>query len=210
MAIEQHEYAAALLPGIRPTTYRCYTEQYEDFSKITHRSLKHALAESEVELEQKDIEELMLAYDSLSTFPDVAPAISAIKKQPNLHPVVFSNGTHKMVSASVNNSPDLGPHADVFKDIIVVEEVKRFKPDPDVYVHLAQKVGKNEKDMGDMWLISGNPFDIVGARLVGMKACWVDRAGNGWQDLIIEGEKGRPTAIVKSLEEVIEVVNSKT
>lgn len=152
----------------------------------------------------------MLAYDSLSTFPDVAPAISAIKKQSNFHPVVFSNGTHKMVSASVNNSPDLGPYADVFKDIVVVEEVKRFKPDPDVYVHLAQKVGKDEKDMGDMWLISGNPFDVVGARLVGMKACWVDRAGNGWQDSIIEGEKGRPTAIVKSLEEVIDVVNSKT
>lgn len=151
----------------------------------------------------------MQAYDSLSIFPDVGPALSTIAKQSHLHPVVFSNGTHKMVSASVNKSPDLAPHASVFKDIVVVEEVKRFKPDPDVYFHLARKVGKDPKtDMGEMWLISGNPFDIVGARAVGMKACWVDRAGNGWQDGMVEGEKGRPTAIVKSLEEVIKVVDS--
>lgn len=182
-------------------------DQYEDFSKVTNHSLKHALAEASVSLDEKDIEDLMRAYDSLSTFPDVAPALESISKETNIHAVVFSNGTHDMVSSSVKKSPDLSPHASVFKDIVVIEEIKKFKPAPEVYYHLARKVGKSEKDMGSMWLISGNPFDIVGAKAVGMKACWVDRAGNGWQDGLVEGEKGRPTAIVKSLEEVLGVVN---
>lgn len=173
---------------------------------MTDRSLRHALAESSVSLEQKDMDDLMRAYDSLSTFPDVAPAMKSISKEANIHAVVFSNGTHGMVSSSVNNSPDLSPYASVFKDIVVIEEVKKFKPAPEVYQHLARKVGKSEKDMSSMWLISGNPFDIVGAKAVGMQACWVDRAGNGWQDELIQGEKGRPTAIVKSLEEVLGVV----
>lgn len=156
-------------------------------------------------LEQKDIDDLMKAYDSLSIFPDVAPALEAIAKQDDLFPVVFSNGTQTMVSNSVNKSPDLSKHASTFKDIVVVEEPKRFKPAPEVYAHLAKKVGKNfddKNDMASMWLISGNPFDIVGARAVGMKACWVDRAGNGWQDALVEGEIGRPSVIVRSLEEV--------
>ncbi|KAL1303289.1 hypothetical protein AAFC00_006695 [Neodothiora populina] len=183
-------------------------KQYEDFSKITLRSLRHALAESAVSLDQKAIDELMEAYNSLSIFPDVAPALTAISKASGLHAVVFSNGTHDMVSSSVNKSPDLSPYASVFKDIVVVEEIKCFKPDPEVYYHLARKVGKNpDTDMGSMWLISGNPFDVVGARTVGMKALWVDRAGNGWQDELVAGDVGQPTAIVKSLEEVLQVVN---
>ncbi|KAI4758907.1 haloacid dehalogenase, type II [Aureobasidium sp. EXF-3400] len=179
--------------------------QYEDFSKVTLRSLRHTLAESSVSLEQKDIDDLMKAYDSLSIFPDVGPALEAIAKRDDFYPVVFSNGTNTMVSNSVNKSPDLSKHASTFKDIVVVEEPKRFKPTPESYAHLAKAVGKDpnsKEDMASMWLISGNPFDVTGARAVGMQACWVDRAGNGWQDAMIEGDLGRPSAIVKSLEEV--------
>ena len=171
------------------------------------------MSESQVELQGKDLEELMRAYDSLSTFPDVGPALSALKDKHNIYPVVFSNGTHSMVSSSVHNSPDLKPHSSVFKDIVVVEEVKKFKPAPEVYQHLARKVGKdpkNQKDMASMWLVSGNPFDVVGARAVGMRTAWVDRAGNGWQDGLYPGEQGHPTVIVKSLEEVVDAVSKST
>lgn len=146
----------------------------------------------------------MHAYDSLSTFPDVEPALKKIASNPNITAVVFSNGTKSMVSNSVTKSPDLSPHASVFKDIVTVDDVKMFKPAPEVYMHLAQKVGKEKAQMGDMWLVSGNPFDVVGARAAGMQAVWVDRANNGWQDALMK-EKG-PSAIVQSLEDVANVV----
>lgn len=150
----------------------------------------------------------MKAYDSLSTFPDVAGALKSIAEVPNITAVVFSNGTNEMVTNSVKSSPDLGPHSAVFKDIITVEEVKKFKPSPELYYHLAGKVGKEKTKaaMSKMWLVSGNPFDVVGARSVGMQAAWVDRAGNGWTDQLVEGEFGRPTVIVKGLHEVVEAV----
>lgn len=113
-----------------------------------------------------------------------------------------------MVSASVHESPSLSPHASVFSDIVVVEEVKKFKPARDVYWHLAEKVGKKRSEMGDMWLVTGNPFDVVGAVSVGMKAAWVDRAGAGWVDRLGEGDMGRPTVIVKSLGDVVEAVKA--
>ncbi len=112
----------------------------------------------------------MSAYDSLSIFPDVGPALESLADQAGIKPVIFTNGTLEMVSKSVNHSPDLSPYSEIFKDIVTVEEVKKFKPHPEVYFHLATKMGKSKEQMGEMWLVSGNPFDVVGAKAVGMKA----------------------------------------
>ncbi|EON65197.1 haloacid dehalogenase, type II [Coniosporium apollinis CBS 100218] len=180
--------------------------QYEPFSTLTLRSLHHALKEAGESLEQPDIDALMSAYDSLSTFPDVGPALQDLASTPGIRAVVFSNGTKSMISNSVNKSPDLAPHAKVFEHLVVVEEVRKFKPAPEVYEHLARTVGKSKEEMGEMWLVSGNPFDVCGARAMGMQAAWVDRAGNGWQDRLVEGEKGRPTVVVRGLGEVVEAV----
>ncbi len=150
----------------------------------------------------------MEAYDSLSIFPDVSLALKALADEAGITAVVFSNGTNSMVTNSVKSSPDLSPHAKTFKEIVTVEEVKCFKPDPRVYFHLAEKMGKgrSKQAMSEMWLVSGNPFDVVGARAVGMQAAWVDRGGAGWSDGLVQGEMYKPTAVVKGLGEVVEVV----
>lgn len=182
--------------------------KYQPFSDITRNSLGHALADYELSLDAESIDHLMKAYDSLSTFPDVSPALKALADQPGITAVVFSNGTNSMVTNSVKSSPDLRPYANVFKNVVTVEEVKCFKPDPKVYYHLAEKVekGRSEQAMSEMWLVSGNPFDVVGARAVGMQAAWVDRGGAGWTDGLVQGGTGRPTAVVKGLGEVLEAV----
>ena len=179
------------------------SEQFASFSDITRNTLLHALAENAVELDEDEIEKLMKAYDSLSSFPDVEPALKKLASNPNIECVVFSNGTKTMVSNSVQKSNDLSPHSSLFKDMITVDDVKMFKPAPEVYAHLAKCVDKVGHE-GDMWLISGNPFDVVGARAFGMQAAWVDRAGNGWQDK----QGGQPTVIVHSLEEVEQLVQA--
>ena len=151
----------------------------------------------------------MQAYDSLSTFPDVGPALQALAQEPEITPVVFSNGTNSMVTNSVKSSPDLGPHASVFKHLITVEKIQRYKPAPEVYCHLAESTGisgPTKEEMAKLWLVSGNPFDIIGALQVGMQAAWVDRAGNGWTDRLVEGGLGKPTAVVRGLGEVVEVL----
>ena len=113
-----------------------------------------------------------------------------------------------MVTNSVHSSPDLGPHAAIFKEVVTVEEAQCFKPDPRVYYHLAETMGRgrSRQAMGEMWLVSGNAFDVVGARAVGMQTVWVDRRGAGWTDGLVMGETGKPTVVVKGLGEVVEVV----
>lgn len=143
----------------------------------------------------------MKSYDSLSIFPDVAPTLKNLSSNPDIECVVFSNGTKTMVSNSVNSSEELSPYASVFRNLVTVDFVRSFKPAPEVYKYLAQRVEKVGKE-DEMWLVSGNPFDVVGARAVGMQAAWVDRVGNGWQDML----GGEPTVVVRSLEEVVDAV----
>lgn len=182
---------------------------YHDFSLITRRSLRHALAEAGVSLADEQTEQLMEAYDNLSTFPDVAPLLEALKGAKDITAVVFSNGTEAMVTRSLTSSPDLGPHSALFSSVISVDSTRKFKPAPETYQHLAGEVGKDPlkaEQMGEIWLVSGNPFDVVGGRGVGMNAIWVDRAGTGWLDALIPRDSGRPTAVVNGLGEVVEVV----
>jgi len=173
---------------------------------ITQSSLQHALAESNVSLTDNAIQDLMKAYDSLGTFPDVPSGLKSLASDSGIDAYVFSNGTNAMVSSSLRTSPSLSFHASVFKSLITVEETGVFKPDPEVYRYLAKKVGRGTslEEMGSIWLVSGNPFDVVGARAVGMQAAWVDRQGNGWVDRLGELAGGGPTLIVGGVEEAVQ------
>ena len=155
----------------------------------------------------------MKAYDSLGTFPDVPPALRSLASDPNIDAYVFSNGTDAMVSSSINHSPSLSSHASVFKGLITVQDIEVYKPHPKVYLHLAEKVGKttSKEDMGTIWLVSGNAFDVVGSRAAGMQAAWVDRAGGhhgkgGWTDKLGELASGGPTVVVKGVEEAVDTI----
>jgi len=180
--------------------------QFQSFSAITHNSLLHALAEHHLELSDSAATSLMKAYDSLSTYPDVDDALKLISQAPNITPVIFSNGTNEMVTSSVKHSPSLSPHAALFSTIITVDSVKRFEPAPEVYAHLAEQVGKVEK-MSDMWLVSGNPFDIVGANAAGMKTAWIDRTGSGWCDRL---SQGKPRVIGADLKVAVEAITDQS
>ena len=156
-----------------------------------------------MEANAEDIDSIMRAYDNLSTFPDAIPALEDLKRTANVECVVFSNGTRKMLHNSVNGSNDLKPVSNIFSQLVSVDHIQSFKPNPEVYKYLAQCVSMVGHE-AQMWLVSGNPFDVVGARAVGMNAAWVDRSGTGWQDhLGLE-----PTTIIRSLSELVELVKS--
>jgi 2-haloacid dehalogenase len=178
--------------------------RFDAFSNVTRNSLSNALAEHEVKLGDEDIRQVVAAYDSLSAFPDVAPALEKMAANANIATVVFSNGTKTMVGNSVYHSPGLSPQSSMFSHIVTADDVRRYKPAPETYFYLADAVGKDRSQMNQMWLVSGNPFDIVGARSVGMKAGWVDRANRGWQDRVVP--ELQPTVMASNLENIVNAI----
>ncbi|KAL5358031.1 HAD-like domain-containing protein [Aspergillus floccosus] len=166
----------------------------------------HALGELDSHLPTDEINKLLIAYDSIATFHDVEPTLERIAQMPHVTPVIFSNGTAEMLRNSVASSTILSRHQSVFKDIVTADDIQKFKPAREVYEYLAQRVGKGPTELSDIWLVSGNPFDVIGARNVGLRAIWVDRARAEWKDQAMPSL--HPTAIVHQLEEVADVINN--
>ncbi|RFU35475.1 hypothetical protein B7463_g916, partial [Scytalidium lignicola] len=134
-------------------------------------------------------------------------------------------------SWSSSSSRPTGP----FRDLITIDKIlgvggnsgeayadgksaRAFKPARCVYEGLLSAVqadGERNADeelrgvgMGDMWLVTSNPFDVVGALNVGMRAAWVDRGGKGWVDGLagVLGFEG-PTVVVSGIGEVVERIS---
>lgn len=57
-------------------------------------------------------------------------------------------------------------------DVVSADEVRTFKPDPAVYSHAVQRLGHTANAT---WLVSSNPFDIIGAKNAGLRTAWVKR-----------------------------------
>ncbi|GKZ53337.1 hypothetical protein AnigIFM63309_009253 [Aspergillus niger] len=181
--------------------------RYHTFLEVTRNSLLHALDDTGTSLRDKEIEHLMATYNRLTPFPDVEDALNQLSAFPQVTSVIFSNGTRGMISNCVESSTVLSQHKALFRDVVSVDEVKQYKPAPAVYNYLAKCVGRNQSEMKDIWLVSGNPFDIAGARNVGMNAIWVDRAETSWADKALPDVK--PTAIVHHLGGIVEVIKQQ-
>ncbi|KAK3942044.1 HAD-like domain-containing protein [Diplogelasinospora grovesii] len=185
--------------------------EYRSFSEITRASLLHAVAEccsqeQQQQLSASGIDQLMKAYDALHVFPEVPEALRALAFHDDIDAYVFSNGTTDMVRNSVMSSPDLGPHSASFKGLITVDDgPKVFKPDRRTYEHLLAETKAGKDD--NVWVVSANPFDAVGAVHAGLKSAWIDRAGKGWVDRLGDVIGGvRPTVVVKGVDEAVAAI----
>ncbi|KFA62055.1 hypothetical protein S40285_02121 [Stachybotrys chlorohalonatus IBT 40285] len=180
---------------------------YRSFSELTLASFRQATAEAGVGLTSAQEDQIMNAYNGLDVFPDVKDALQALANTPFLDPYIFSNGTVSMITTSLATSPTLSGARGTFPDskVVSVESLQVFKPDKRTYDHLVKSVGK-QADPGEVWLVTSNPFDVVGAVSAGLKAAWVDRTGLGWVDGLGDTLGSRPTVIVKGVDQVIEAI----
>jgi hypothetical protein len=62
---------------------------------------------------------------------------------------------------------------DYFAGLVSLEDVKCYKPSPIAYAHFLETTGTAP---ADAWLVSGNPFDVLGAVSAGICGAWVKRS----------------------------------
>jgi 2-haloacid dehalogenase len=141
---------------------------YQDFRSVTSRALDFALAASGTRLPDREAERLAGLYDQLPPFPDTIPALRALAGL-GYELAVLSNGTAAMIGNCLDNS-GLG---DFFSERISADEVRVFKPSPAVYRHAARRLSR---PIGQLRLVTSNPFDSAGASATGMRTAWVNRS----------------------------------
>lgn len=153
---------------IEYTFRRALMRRYENFGYCTRRSLVYAARVSGVELSGEDQERLVEEYQNLRPFPDVISGLKAMKEEGHTL-VAFSNGVEATARTLLEQAGVLSH----LEGVISVDDLRTFKPDPQVYLYLA---GRLRRAPEETWLVSSNPFDVIGAKATGLKAAWIQRS----------------------------------
>ena len=165
--------------------------QYENFAVCTRQALEYCCAEYDVSLSSEQKDELLQSYRGLPAFADVEESLGALQAEEH-RLFAFSNGSAEAVEEVLQTNG----LRQCFEDVVSCDALKTFKPNPDVYHYFMREAGEAK----DAWLVSGNPFDVIGAISAGMKSAWVKRS-----DRVVFDPWGiEPTLTVAALSELCE------
>ncbi|MDQ2783713.1 MAG: haloacid dehalogenase type II [Chloroflexota bacterium] len=174
------------------TFRRGLMRQYVSFDLCTAQALRYVVQSLAVDVSEAEQARLLAQYRQLAAFPDAIPAIERLKTAG--HTVVaFSNGVEATVRALLDHAGIL-PHLDA---VISVDDLQTFKPNPAVYLYLARRVNH---PVDETWLVSGNPFDVIGAKATRLKTAWVRRNS----EIVFDPWGIEPDLIVTNLNDFVE------
>ena len=149
------------------TFRRALMRKYADFDVCTRQALRYVSASLGVALDAAGEQALLEAYLHLPAFADAGPGLAMLKRAGH-RLVALTNGTERSARSVLENAG----LSDYLEAVLSVEPLATFKPDPAVYA----LVGKlTAGDAEPAWLVSGNPFDVIGAKAGGLKVAWLRR-----------------------------------
>ena len=165
-------------------------QNYEHFGVCTQQALDYCCLFYRIEMSQDKKNTLLAVYKTLPAFSDVVDALIQLK-QSGHRLFAFSNGNETaveglLVAANIR---------EYFDGVVSVDPLKTFKPDPAVYKHFLSETNSQKNEA---WLISSNPFDVLGALSYGMQAAWVKRTDQA----LFDPWGLEPTVTIKSLSEL--------
>ncbi|OIR08917.1 haloacetate dehalogenase H-2 [mine drainage metagenome] len=143
-------------------------QNYANFAVCTSNALDYTCACFKLALSVDEKDDLIGLYRLLPAFADVEAGL-AQARQAGFRMFAFSNGSAEAVELLLNTA-GIG---DYFLGIVSVDEIKSYKPNPGVYSHFLRRAGAVG---AEAWLISSNPFDVIGAISSGMRAAWLKRS----------------------------------
>lgn len=168
--------------------------RYRDFAVCTEQALEYTARRLRVALDERQQAALLACYRRLPAYPDAAGVLPALRRR-GWPLYAFSNGRRDGVEAVLQHAGLLAQ----LDGVVSVDEVGSFKPDPTVYRHFLQRAGAAP---AEAWLISGNPFDVIGALAAGMRAVWVRRDAAA----VFDPWELQPTRTVAGLTELPEAL----
>jgi 2-haloacid dehalogenase len=169
-------------------------QNYQHFGICTRDALDYTCAALDIDIPEAGRTELMAGYRILPPFPDVQNSLPKLQEA-GFRMFAFSNGRPEDVANLLENSGI----SNYFEDVISTDEIRSFKPNPAVYAHFLRRAGATGQES---WLISGNPFDVIGAISAGLRGAWVKRSGLA----IFDPWEIQPTVTISTVSELGEAV----
>lgn len=139
---------------------------YRGFSFCTRAALDYTLKHYRLEASATQKDTLLQSYQQLPAFADVKPALAVLRQHNRV--CAFSNGESELLAELLA----FNQLQDCFDNIVSVDQSRHFKPSPQVYAHF-NAVSQSRSE--NTFLISSNPFDIIGAAHFGWRTIWLQR-----------------------------------
>lgn len=171
-------------------------QNYATFAVCTATSLDYTCSLYKIQLSTEQKEQLLNGYRVLPAFADVQEGLRKARDA-GFRLFAFSNGSAEAVETLLCSAGI----RELFLDVVSVDEVKSFKPNPGVYCHFLRRAGASDSQA---WLISSNPFDVIGAISAGMKAAWVKRS----KDAVFDPWGIEPTVTVCGLDRLADAIRT--
>lgn len=168
------------------TWLRSLMHEHLDFWHITRDALDYSIDVHGI-LDLSLREELMALYLRLKAYPDAVSCIEALAKT-SLKIAILSNGTPAMLAEAAISAGI----ASYFHEIISVEEVGVFKPDPRVYELALVRLHVDKPSA--ILFVSANPWDAQAAARFGFQVIRINRLS-----LLDERLPGRPAFVLPGL-----------
>jgi 2-haloacid dehalogenase len=149
------------------TWLRVVAQRYADFWQVTEDALVYAADKLKLDLSAEKREKLMSAYLNLKAWPDVPPALAALRKS-GLRLAFLSNFTQHMLQANIKSAGLSG----IFEETISTDQARTFKPDPRAYQLGIESLGLQRNEI---LFVAFAGWDAAGASLFGYPTFWVNR-----------------------------------
>ncbi len=140
---------------------------FRPFREVASGALAALMKEHEISPDKKQIEEVLAAFTELPAYPDVAPAMQQLRAA-GIRIATLTNGSEKTTRAMLKHA---GLDVEV-RDCISIDDVKHWKPAPEVYLHAATVLGFAP---AEVVLIAAHDWDTHGAQQAGLMSAGILR-----------------------------------
>jgi 2-haloacid dehalogenase len=141
---------------------------HRDFWRLTQEALTH-VAQRHGITDTALLADVLAAYRVVGAYPEVPAMLGALRNM-NMPRAILSNGEPGMLSDAVQSAGI----AELLDDVLSVEAVGVYKPDPRVYQLAVNRFRLPPDAIG---FVSSNPWDAFGASAFGFRVFWVNRIG---------------------------------
>lgn len=144
-------------------------DRYQPFGELAQGALTMTGRRRGIDVTDDQRKELVAGLKTLPPHVDVLQALQSLRDH-GLHLTALTNGSLETAKQQLESAG----LADCFDAIMAVEEVKRYKPAPEPYRMVAERLGIATTEMT---MVAAHAWDIAGAASAGCRTAFVARPG---------------------------------
>lgn len=168
-------------------------DAYTDFGNVAKAALAMTAERRGVRLTEEGSMTILRSIRSLPPHPEVPDGLRKLQSA-GFRMVALTNSALSVLEAQMDNA-GLRHH---FERLFSVDTVKKFKPAPEVYQHVAASLGRRPNQL---MMVAAHSWDVGGAMKAGLSAAFVARPG-----MVLDPLFPRPAIVEPNLSSVADQI----